>query len=284
MSASDQISAPGSTRPSAAWWRDRAARFTGLVLLLVTATAWIAVIRQATEMSAMDMGDTPLDRPMSVVSWGSGLTFLGAWGVMMAAMMLPSAIPMIALYGTVSRNLARAGQHVAPSLLFAAIYLVVWLLIGLPIYLADALVRAGAQSSAGFAAALPYALALVLVVAGAYQFTALKRVCLKHCQTPLSFLMSHWRGGFGGTLRMGLEHALYCVGCCWGLMAVLVAAGAMGLPWVLLIAAVVFAEKLLPRGEWTARGVGVALIALGVVVLVIPGLAATLRGQMAPAM
>ena len=92
--------------------------------------------------------------------------------------------------------------------------------------------------------------------------------------------MSRWRRGYGGTLRVAVEHAAYCVGCCWGLMAVLVAAGAMGLAWVLLIAVVVFVEKLLPRGEWTARALGAALIALGIAVAVQPNLAILLRGGM----
>jgi predicted metal-binding membrane protein len=273
-----------SAGPGSAWWRDRAALVTGGMLLLIAAASWIVVVRQTAEMRAMDMGAAPAEPPPPLISWASALTFLGAWGVMMAAMMLPSATPMLALYGTVSRNLARAGQRVAPSLLFAAVYLAVWLLVGVPVYLADALVRAGAHRSPAVAVALPAALALVLVAAGVYQFTALKRVCLQHCQSPLSFLMAHWRSGYAGTLRMGLAHARYCVGCCWGLMAVLVAAGAMGLQWVLLIAAVVFAEKLLPRGEWTARVVGAALVALGIAVFLTPGLATILRSQPTPTM
>lgn len=95
--------------------------------------------------------------------------------------------------------------------------------------------------------------------------------------------MRTWRVGYLGTLRIGIAHAVYCIGCCWGLMAVLVGAGAMGLQWVLLIAVVVLAEKLLPRGELTTRVVGVALVGLGLAVWIDPGLAATLRGQMAPA-
>jgi hypothetical protein len=105
------------------------------------------------------------------------------------------------------------------------------------------------------------------------------RACLKHCQSPLTFLMHRWQRGYAGTLRLGLRHALYCVGCCWGLMAVLVAAGAMGLQWVLLIAVVVFLEKLVPRGERTARIVGVAVVLLGVAVAARPEVATVLRGH-----
>jgi predicted metal-binding membrane protein len=222
----------------------------------------------------MDMGaaGAPFSLP-------AALGFLGAWGVMMAAMMLPSATPMIALYSTVSRNLSRSGKRVVPVALFAASYLGVWLAFGVPVYVVGALVGSRARADPAVATVLPYGVAVVLLAAGAYQFTALKRVCLRVCQSPFSFLMTRWRSGYAGTLRVGLSHALYCVGCCWGLMAVLVAAGAMGLHWVLLIAAVVFAEKLLPRGAWTARAVGGVLVALGLAVLARPDLVALLRGQ-----
>jgi predicted metal-binding membrane protein len=268
---------------------------TGAVLLLLAAAAWVNVVRQAATVGGKDMGAGVGDMAgmggMGMVSpGGTGMIsltdatlFVAAWGVMMAAMMLPSALPMILLYRTVSRNLSRSGQHVIPTALFAATYLLVWLLFGVPVYAASAVVGALAGAAPGVAAWLPYALALTLVAAGAYQFTALKRVCLRYCQTPISFLMMRWRSGYVATVRLGLAHAIYCVGCCWGLMVVLVAAGAMSLPWVLLIAAIVFVEKLLPRGEWTAWAVGAALVALGITVAVDPALAVTLRGQMAMA-
>jgi predicted metal-binding membrane protein len=134
-----------------------------------------------------------------------------------------------------------------------------------------------AEASPAIAQLLPYGVALTLLAAGIYQFTPLKSRCLTVCQSPLGFLMGHWRPGAVGTLRMALAHSFYCLGCCAGLMVVLVAAGAMSLPWALLIAAVVFAEKVLPAGAWTARAAGVALVLLGVFVVVEPGLAATLR-------
>ena len=138
-------------------------------------------------------------------------------------------------------------------------------------------VAAATGASSTIARLLPYGVALALLAAGIYQFTPLKSRCLTVCQIPLGFLMGHWRPGAVGTLRMALDHSLYCLGCCAGLMVVLVAAGAMSLPWALLIAAVVLAEKALPAGAWTARTAGVALVLLGVFVVVEPGLAATLR-------
>jgi predicted metal-binding membrane protein len=115
------------------------------------------------------------------------------------------------------------------------------------------------------------------VVAGLFQVSPLKQTCLRHCRSPLGFLFGHWRPGWRGGLEMGWAHAWYCLACCWALMVVLVVAGAMGLPWVLLIAAIVAAEKLVPRGEWVARLTGVALVLLGLAVAVRPDLAIALR-------
>lgn len=241
--------------------RDRGTLVTGGLLVIVAALAWVTVVAQSAHM-AMPAG------PATVPD---ALLFAIMWGVMMAAMMLPSALPMIGLYG-----LVRRGQRAIPTWAFAATYLVVWLLLGVPVYAASVGVAAVAGSE--MAVWLPYALAAVLVGAGAYQFSAIKRVCLKNCQGPLGFVMERWHASYRATLRLGLAHAAYCVGCCWGLMVILVAAGAMSLPWVLLIAAVVFAEKLLPRGEWTARAAGAALVLLGVAVAVQPDLAVALRG------
>jgi predicted metal-binding membrane protein len=249
---------------------DRGTLLTGSVLLAVAVAAWAVVVAQAVTMGSMDMSSPG---GTGQVSPADAAVFTGAWGVMMAAMMLPSALPMILLYRTVSRTSTRA----LPTPLFAAVYLLVWLLAGLPVYAASVGVAALAATERG--TWLPYALVVVLVAAGAYQFSAIKRMCLKNCQGPLSFVMQRWRASYGATFRLALAHAAYCVGCCWGLMAILVAAGAMSLPWVLLIAAVVFAEKLLPRGEWTARAVGTALVVLGLAVAVRPDLALALRGQ-----
>ena len=120
--------------------------------------------------------------------------------------------------------------------------------------------------------------AAMLVAAGIFQCTPLKQACLARCRSPLGFFLGHWQSGWRGGLALGWAHALYCLGCCWALMVVLVAAGAMGVSWVLLIAAVVAAEKVLPRGALIARAAGVALVLLGLAVAARPELAAVLRG------
>jgi len=251
--------------PAAVTGRTRATVLTYVFLLLVAAAAWAHVLLSPTatdDMAGMDMAMTP-----TIVE---GLAFVGAWEVMMAAMMLPSALPMMGLYAATQRNTG-SGRQAVRIALFTLTYLVLWALTGVPIYFASV------GLSAISAHALANGIAGVLVVAGIFQLSPLKQVCLRHCRSPLGFLFGHWREGWRGGLAMGWAHALYCLGCCWALMVVLVVAGAMGLPWVLLIAAVVAAEKLLPRGEWVARVIGVALVLLGVAVAVRPGLAVALR-------
>jgi predicted metal-binding membrane protein len=107
------------------------------------------------------------------------------------------------------------------------------------------------------------ALGAVLIGAGLYQLTPLKQVCLDHCRSPVAFVMQHWREGASGALRMGCVHGLFCLGCCWALFAVLVAAGVMSLAWMLLLTLVIFAEKVLPGGQRTSQVVGIAFLVLG---------------------
>ena len=245
--------------------RDRATLLTTLLLLVIAAAAWTHVLvlpMAMDDMAGMEMAMSP--------TLSDGAAYVAAWAIMMAAMMLPSALPMIRLYAATSRNVAGWGKAVRIGL-FTIVYLGIWALTGVPIYLASVGLSAVDRTT------MAYAIAAVLVVAGLFQLSPLKQVCLRHCRSPLGFLLGHWREGWRGGLAMGGAHALYCLGCCWALMIVLVVAGAMGLIWVLLIAAVVAGEKLLPRGEWIARTTGLALVLLGVVVALRPSLAAALR-------
>jgi predicted metal-binding membrane protein len=246
--------------------RDRVTVLTSVVLLAIAAAAWVAVIR-----SSLRGDDMMMTMPMPVTAAG-GLAFVVGWGVMMTAMMLPSALPMISLYGAVRRGAGEAPARGVPVAAFTAVYLVVWAASGVPVYLAHTLLMTLPGSTFG------YGVAAILLAAGAFQLSPLKQVCLRACRSPLAFLLGHWRAGRRGSLALGWSHALYCLGCCWALMLVLVAAGAMGLPWVLLITAVVAAEKLLPGGEWFARATGGALLLLGVTVAFRPDLVTVLRG------
>ena len=247
--------------------RDRTTILTYAALLVITVAAWAHVLWSAMamdDMAGMDMVMAP--------AWFDGLAFVAAWAVMMAAMMLPSALPMIGLYAATQRNAAGMVPKAVPVTLFTLIYLGLWAATGVPIYLASVALSTASSD------VRTYVIAGVLVAAGIFQVSPLKQVCLRRCRSPLGFYLGHWRGGWRGGLTIGWAHAVYCLGCCWALMVVLVVAGAMGLVWVLLISAVVAAEKLLPRGEWIARATGVALVLLGVAMVVRPDLAAALRG------
>lgn len=193
-------------------------------------------------------------------------TFLTVWTVMMAAMMLPAAAPMIFMFAAAQ---AKRGQQVAvPTWIFVAGYMFVWAMAGLLVYVL-------VQLASEFATSLdppqrskwaPLALGATLGVAGLYQFTTFKHICLRHCRSPLAFVAQHWRDGRVGALKMGLRHGVYCFGCCWALFAVLVATGVMSVAWMLLLTLAVFVEKLLPRGRRFEGSFGVALVGLGIVV------------------
>jgi predicted metal-binding membrane protein len=213
-------------------------------------------------MSGMAMMGTP------VVGWSlqEAVAFVAMWTVMMAAMMLPAMTPMVLTFAAAQARRVRI--MTIPTWIFIAGYLLVWLAAGLLVYI---LVQAGSSviahlSSAEWERWMPLALGAVLVGAGLYQFTPLKRTCLAHCRSPLAFVALHWRDGRAGALRMGLRHGVYCLGCCWALFAVLVAAGVMSVAWMLLLTLVVAIEKLLPLGQRASAGIGVALLILGVAV------------------
>ena len=244
----------------------RATVVTYALLLALAALAWVDVLRSATamdDMAGMEMAMAP--------SLSEGVVFVVAWTVMMAAMMLPSASPMIALYAATHRNAPSPVVRAVAVTHFTLVYVALWAATGIPIYLVTVVLGALGRL------ALAYGIAVALIVAGGFQFSPLKRVCLRHCRSPLGFLLGRWRPGWRGALSMGWAHAVYCLGCCWALMLVLVVAGAMGLVWVLLIAAVVTAEKLLPGGERVAWVSGVVLVLLGLAVALRPEIAMMLR-------
>jgi len=192
---------------------------------------------------------------------------------MMAAMMLPSAVPIIRLHRLSA--VASGWERELGSAAFVAGYLLVWSVVGIAVWVAaaavDALLPAGAQA---------LAVAALLMIAGLYQFTPLKSRCLGACRSPMDFLVTRWRGGAAGALRIGVDHGVYCLGCCWALMTVFVGVGAMAVTWAAGIAAVVAAEKLLPGGRVLSRALGLALIAGGALVLAWPDLAMLLPAGM----
>jgi predicted metal-binding membrane protein len=200
--------------------------------------------------------------------------FLGTWTLMMAAMMLPSALPMILLHRRGVTGSTRVQSHLRSGV-FVGAYLLVWGASGVIVWIAvratDAFLPMDARA---------FAVAAVLLLAGVYQFTPLKTACLRECRGPMDFLLTHWHAGLVGEVRLGVEHGLYCLGCCWALMVVFVAAGAMGLVWAAIIALVVFVEKVWPRGVAFGRVIGAALVAGAVLVAMRPEIAQSLTSKM----
>ena len=198
--------------------------------------------------------------------------FLGTWSVMMAAMMLPSATPMILLHRLGAEGRLRTQLW---SAAFVTGYLVVWASVGIVVWgasiAADTIVIPEQRA---------VAVAAILLLAGVYQFTPLKSTCLRACRTPADFLLTHWHRGLSGQLRLGVEHGLYCLGCCWALMALFVGVGAMSLVWAVGIAGVVLIEKVRPEGVAFGRIAGGLLIIVAVIVFAFPELAMSVGGPM----
>jgi predicted metal-binding membrane protein len=228
------------------------------------ALCWFYLADIAAGMAAMDP-----DMTMPPKGASDLVLLLAMWWVMMIGMMLPSAAPMILTFASINRNRRARGQPYVPTALFASGYLLAWGGFSIVATLAQwALERASLLSPMAMKTTSPLLGAALFVAAGLYQLTPLKQVCLSHCRSPFDFVINHWRDGAGGALRMGLAHGLYCLGCCWLLMTLLFAVGAMDLLWVAGLAAVVLVEKLSPHGVWTARVGGLLLVGWGVRLLV----------------
>jgi len=211
-------------------------------------------------------GMADLALPATYLSWTTSdfALNIAIWWAMMPGMMLPSAAPMILTFATINRHKRQRDQPLVPTIVFTSGYLVAWGLFGIFATLADWGLERAALIAPITGRLIPILGALVVTAAGIYQLTPLKSVCLNHCRSPFDFVLNHWRGGTSGALRMGLEHGLYCIGCCWFLMALLFAAGIMSLLWMAAITVFVFLEKLFPAGEWIGRAGGVAMLGFGI--------------------
>lgn len=242
------------TRFEALLRQDRAVVLAGIALLTLASWAYLAHLVRA-------MG--PLDRCGAIEL----AALLGMWVVMMTAMMLPSVAPLILMFARADRQKgARAVAGTASILLLG--YLLAWMGYSALAAWLQWRLHVAAVLSPAMASASPLLQGFLLLAAGAFQFTPLKRACLTRCRSPLSFLMSDWRPGRLGALVMGLKHGAFCVGCCWLLMVLMFAAGVMSLFWMAALAVFVLAEKAAPRGDLLARLAGAALIVAGASLLV----------------
>ena len=258
--------------------RDRLIVIAGLASIFLL--SWIYILLGAgMGMTALEMTRT-VDGParaadgmvaaaMTPVAWtpGYAVVMLFMWWIMMVAMMVPSAAPMLLLFASVNRKQREAGGPFVATGIFAAGYLLAWGGFSLiAVALQWALERA-ALLSAMMASSSMILGALLLIAAGAYQLSPLKQACLKHCRSPLSFVMHRWRQGRRGALAMGLEHGAFCLGCCWFLMGLLFYGGVMNLYWIAGLALFVLLEKTLPAGHRLGSLAGVGLITWGGMIL-----------------
>jgi len=238
--------------------RDRAV--TIAALLAASLLAWAYILSGAgMDMSSIEMNAMPgMAMPRSWTLPFFALMF-AMWAVMMLAMMLPSAAPMILLFTTIERRRNQAPPYVATAL-FTAAYGVVWSGFGVVATLLQWTLDRMALLSPALATTNGLIAGAILIAAGVYQFTPLKQACLRSCRSPLEFISRYWNSGPFG---IGLRHGIYCVGCCWMMMLLLFVGGVMNMIWVAVIATFVLAEKVAPRGPWLGYGVGTSLIAWG---------------------
>jgi predicted metal-binding membrane protein len=207
--------------------------------------------------------------PMRIGPWTLAYAgiMLVMWAVMMAAMMLPSAAPMLLFYDSIARRRQEKGDTTAATGMFALGYVAVWTLFSLTaIALQFGLEQVSLLSPMMETTSIGFA-GTVLLAAGVYQWTPLKQACLRQCRSPLEFVMTQWREGKWGAFAMGLQHGSYCLGCCWVLMMLLFVGGVMNLTWITGLAVFVLVEKLAPAGHWIGRVAGAGLIAWGIATL-----------------
>ena len=235
-------------------------------LLVCAAAAWLLTVQQAASMAGMG----------GVAMVGAGL-FLVTWVLMMVAMMFPSIAPMVLAHAGIVRS---RGEGALPTIAFVLGFLVVWSAAGLvPLAVIQVL---GSSPASSITMWLPQLGGAVILVAGVYQFTPLKIACLATCRSPLAFILTHdFGGGSPAAARAGVSHGVYCLGCCWAIMAVLAVVGLMNLVWMAAFAVLFFLEKNWRHGVMLSRISGAACVLLGVVTIAQPGLLHLTGGPMA---
>ena len=261
--------------------RDRAIVVAGLLAVVVL--AWLELLREVAAMAGMtatmpgmamegmtmgDMAMPGMAMPVAAAWSTSHALAIGImWAVMMAAMMLPAASPMILFYTRIAGERGATRSAAGATSVFVLGYLAVWAFFSIGAAALQLAFERYALISPAMRATSTVLAGLVLVAAGVYQFTPAKRACLRHCRSPLEFVMLHWQPGARGAFAMGVRHGAYCVGCCWLLMLLLFVGGVMNVAWIAGIALYVLVEKTVPAGHWVSRAAGVVLILAGSVTL-----------------
>jgi predicted metal-binding membrane protein len=260
---------------------DKTQKAVAASLIATSALAWIASINQPDMMVAMTTYN-----PLSIS------VFTAGWTAGMAAMMFPAITPMVLMYNrfvtnrknnrvnysSVTIQEEKEGKATSPSslttsfpslrtILFVGSYLLVWALTGIVLLLGwSAVMNNTIMTTGNNTVLIQYIYGSLLIIAGVYQFTPLKRICIGYCESPMSFFMRRWRDGTSGAFKMGVYHGIYCLGCCWAYFLLMVALGWMNILWMGLFAGIIFGEKIWSRGIWIARAAGIGLAITGVLV------------------
>ena len=258
----------GSQKPdggslAATQGRDRMMIVVALVVL--SGISWLYLVDLAASMDGDMDGRMGSAVGVSLATWSAsqfGLMFV-MWWVMMVGMMVPSAAPMILMFATINRRRRERDEPFVPTAVFGVGYLLAWGVFSGAATTAQWGLEEAALLSPMMVSTSPVLGGVLFIAAGVYQWTPLKYACLRNCRSPLGFIMTRWRDGPLGSLRMGVEHGAYCLGCCWSIMALLFVGGVMNVLWVAAIAAFVFVEKLFPAGELVARVAGVLMMVAG---------------------
>jgi predicted metal-binding membrane protein len=253
--------------------RDRL--LVGACLFIVTAVSWIYILAGAgMNMTALEMthpDNSGMDMDMVMpVAWDLSYTVMMffMWWIMMIAMMLPSATPAILLSAALNRRSTADVPPFGNAAIFTLAYLLAWALFSLAAILTHWLLEQAGLLSMLMESASSILSGVLLLLAGAWQFSPVKQSCLRHCQSPIVFLTQHRRPGNSGALLMGLHHGVYCLGCCWFLMALLFVGGVMNLYWILGLAIFVYLEKVLSLGSTLGKVVGYLLIFWGAALII----------------
>jgi predicted metal-binding membrane protein len=238
-------------------------------ILAFIAAAWVlaVVAQQAGASGTVRHGELIEGR---LPLWVALAVFLLAWQAMIAAMMLPSSLPFIRLFGRASSGQPRSGMAMAA---FLGGYAAVWTWFGASAFLGDIVIHELVHRSSWLEQRTWIIAGGVLALAGAFQFSSLKNACLRECRNPAAYLLRHYRRGVREAFRIGYGHGLYCLGCCWALMLLGFAVGVASLPWMALLTLVMVFEKTGRGGDRGVRPIGVALLTLAALVLVFPGAA-----------
>ena len=236
---------------------DKAQKIILLSLIIISAINWVILKDQSYMMDAMMTSDAV-----------AILLFTATWTAGMAAMMLPAISPMVLLYNklikTNNGNSEIVQYHPVQMVSFVGSYLAVWALTGIVLFFGWSVLNTNFFMDIE-KREMSFVYGIVLIIAGVYQFSPLKTKCLGYCESPASFFMRRWKGGFTGAIKMGTFHGLYCLGCCWPYFLLMIALGWMNLLFMGLFAAIILGEKIWSKGIWIARMAGIGFIVLGLV-------------------